>query len=268
MMRFDLPAFTDAFCKRAFCESIDVRVVGAVGTMKFGIIITVFLAISLGLSPSTVFADAEDDELDKALDAVPDIENGKRLFKICSSCHTTEAWGTPDGKYPQLSGQHTTVLLKQLTDIRLGNRDNPEMLPFAQLEVVGGPQGVADVVAYISRLPMNPHPGSGSGKTVKYGRELYESKCARCHGDNGEGDAESFFPRLQGQHYVYLLRQLKWIRDGKRRNVFRGMSRRLKGLTDDDFEAIADYIARLLPPKELLGPHGWKNPDFWQRIDL
>ena len=226
----------------------------------------VVLMIVLILLPVNGYPDAFDSELDQALDAMPDPENGKRVFEICSSCHTTEAWGTPDGKYPQLAGQHDTVLLKQLADIRAGNRDNPEMFPFSRPETVGGPQGLADVTAYISTLPMDPHPGTGSGRNVDNGKELYESECAHCHGDKGEGDDESFFPRIQGQHYAYLLRQLQWIRDGKRRNVFRGMSRRLKKLSDSDFEDIADYVSRLRPPNELLGPQGWKNPDFWQRI--
>ncbi len=224
----------------------------------------VFILVTV---PLTGYTDAADDELEQALDAVPNLENGRRIFKICSSCHTTESWGTPDGKYPQLAGQHHTVLLKQLADIRMGNRDNPEMLPFAQPAVMGGPQGLADVTAYISTLPMDPHPGTGNGKNLAHGKELYERKCGRCHGDNGEGDDESFFPRIQGQHYAYLLRQLEWIRDGKRRNVFRGMSRRLKKLSDADFEDIADYVSRLIPPQDLLAPRGWKNPDFWHQVE-
>ena len=225
------------------------------------------LTLVLVISPLIVFAAAVDEELEQALDATPDLDNGKKIFKICSSCHTTESWGTPDGKYPQLAGQHHTVMLKQLADIRQGNRDNPEMLPFARPEVVGGPQGLADVTAYISTLPMDPHPGIGSGNNLAHGEEVYELECAGCHGYEGEGDDESFFPRLQGQHYAYLLRQLQWIRDGKRRNVYRGMSRRLKKLTDKDFEDIADYVSRLTPPQELLGHQGWKNPDFWQRVE-
>ena len=234
--------------------------------MKNSIWTLLVVAMASALTPIAVFADAEDDGLEQSLDAVPDVKNGKKLFERCAPCHTTEAWGTPDGKFPQLAGQHQTVLLKQLTDIRVGNRDNPEMQPFAQPGVVGGPQGLADIAAYIATLPMDPHPGNGSGRNLARGKELYDKKCARCHGDEGEGDGEIFFPRVQGQHYAYLLRQLQWIRDGKRRNVFPGMSRRLKNLSDEDFEAMSDYISRLKPPKEALGPQGWKNPDFWQRI--
>ena len=215
------------------------------------------------LVPTVIQADADfDEELNQALELEPNIEHGRDLYLICATCHTFESWGIPDGTYPQLAGQHRNVILKQLADIRSGNRDVPQMVPFAQAGLLGGPQGLADVTAYISALPMNPEPGTGPGDNLQHGQDLYENSCEICHGENGEGDDESFFPRIQGQHYNYLLRQLKWIRDGKRRNVYRGMVRRMRRMTDADFEAVADYVSRLSPPKHRLGPPGWKNPDF------
>jgi cytochrome c553 len=83
----------------------------------------------------------------------PDVINGKRVYAVCASCHLPDGWGNHDGVYPQLSGQHATVLMKQLLDIREGRRDNPSMFPFVQERTVGGYQNLADVVAYISTLP-------------------------------------------------------------------------------------------------------------------
>lgn len=210
---------------------------------------------------------AEDDprldrELTLALNLKPNLDNGKVLFRNCVECHTTEAWGSADGAFPQIAGQHRSVIIKQIADIRYGNRDNPDMLPFAQEGSLGGPQGISDVAGYISSLPMNPEPGTGPGSNLERGKKLYKKNCARCHGDNGEGDDEAFFPRIQGQHYAYLLRQLKWMREGKRRNVYRGMVRKMRKMTVADFEAVSDYLSRLLPPRDKLGPPGWKNPDF------
>ncbi|HIJ35182.1 MAG TPA: cytochrome C, partial [Gammaproteobacteria bacterium] len=83
-----------------------------------------------------------------------------------------------------------------------------------------------------------------------------------CHGSNGQGDKKRFFPRLHGQHYAYLLRQLRWIRDGKRRNANPEMARRLGKLKENDLVILADYISRIKPPAEDVAPVGWKNPDF------
>jgi cytochrome c553 len=104
-----------------------------------------------------------DDELSEAMALKGDATKGREIFSICAACHTTEAWGTKDGRYPHLAGQHSSVIIKQLADIRAGNRDNPEMYPLAKEDVLGGPQAIADVAAYIDTLPMNYEPRAGLG---------------------------------------------------------------------------------------------------------
>ncbi len=100
----------------------------------------------------------------EALDALHiegDPEDGEEVYDICAACHQPTGWGDPSGTFPQLAGQHTTVLIKQIADIRAGNRDNPTMYPFAiQIE---GAQDIADVAAYIQTLKMNPNPRIGPG---------------------------------------------------------------------------------------------------------
>lgn len=210
-----------------------------------------------------VSADAPlDDELTLAMAAAPDVESGKQVFKLCVVCHQPNSWGTIDGVYPQLAGQHSSVIIKQIADIRAGNRDNPSMLVIAQEKVMGGPQAIADVTAYIQTLPMTPDTGLGPGNKLGKAERIYFRKCAECHGSNGGGDSVRYFPRIQGQHYAYLLRQLRWIRDGKRRNANSEMMRRVSKMKDSELSILADYISRIKPPAEDLAPKGWKNPDF------
>lgn len=154
------------------------------------------------------------------------------------------------------------MLIKQLTDIREGNRDNPTMYPFALPSEIGGEQSVADVIAYIAKLPMNPENGVGPGTDLVNGEKLFKDNCVRCHGANGEGDEDKFYPRIQGQHYEYLLRQYQWIKAGKRRNANPDMIAQIKNFSDKDTVDVLDYVSRLKPPAEVLGPKGWKNPDF------
>jgi len=63
-------------------------------------------------------------EQDAALTLKPDLENGLEVYEVCSACHLPEGWGTKEGTFPQLAGQHRKVLVKQLADIRALNRDN------------------------------------------------------------------------------------------------------------------------------------------------
>ena len=97
----------------------------------------------------------------EALTLSGDIEEGEEIYTVCAACHQPTGWGDPLGVFPQLAGQHTNVLIKQIADIRAGNRDNPTMYPFAmQIE---GAQDIRDVCAYIQTLKMNPKPRTGPG---------------------------------------------------------------------------------------------------------
>ena len=90
-------------------------------------------------------------EYEEALQLTPNLDNGKKVYKICAVCHEPEGWGLVNGHYPQVAGQLNTVVIKQLADIRARNRDNPTMLPFTSASLLGGVQEIADVSAYIAR---------------------------------------------------------------------------------------------------------------------
>ncbi len=206
-------------------------------------------------------------EEEQALKLKPDHDNGVDVFEVCSACHLTEGWGVKNGTFPQIAGQHREVLIKQLADIRAGNRDNPTMYPFALPESIGDAQSIADVTDYISKLPMNPDNGKGpwAKGTPEYakGEKLFKENCVKCHGDHGQGNGPKFYPRLEGQHYEYMLRQFAWIRDGKRRNANPEMMKQIKNFTDDQEKYVINYVSRIPVEKELLAPSkDWVNPDF------
>ena len=86
---------------------------------------------------------AQEGEKIEALKLKGDKKNGEEAYEICGACHLPSGAGRPDGTFPQLAGQHTTVLIKQMADIRAGLRDNPTMYPFAA--TLTDPQELADV---------------------------------------------------------------------------------------------------------------------------
>jgi cytochrome c553 len=205
---------------------------------------------------------AWDEEREAAMALTPNLENGRKVYESCAVCHTPMGWGMQRGRYPQIAGQHRNVTIKQLTDIRQGNRSNPTMLPFAQMAVLGGPQNIADVAAYIAQLPMTPHNSTGPGRDLDRGEALYKEHCVKCHGQYGEGKNAEFQPRIQGQHYEYLLRQFHHIKSGRRKNTDETMVKQIKGFSERDIVAVVDYTSRLRPPADLSAPSGWRNPDF------
>ena len=193
---------------------------------------------------------AQEGEKIEALKLKGDKKNGEEFYEVCSACHLPSGAGRPDGTFPQLAGQHTTVLIKQMADTRAGLRDNPTMYPFAV--TLTDPQELADVSAYIESLCIptdhGKYEGGDAALQIAKGKELYEKQCLECHGKNGEGDKEKFYPVIAGQHYNYLLRQMTEIREGKRRNANPDMVKVIKPYTDDMLVAISAYQASLKMP--------------------
>lgn len=203
-------------------------------------------------------------EIEKALRLTPDVARGLEIYRECAACHMPEGWGLESGSVPQIAGQHRNVVIKQLADIRAGNRDNVLMVPYSSVERIGGAQAVADVAAYIDTLEISTATRKGPGDNLELGERLYGENCARCHGATGEGNNEIFVPRIQSQIFGYLVRQFEWIRDGKRRNANADMVTQIQGFGDRETKAVLDYVSRLEPPSAMQAPPGWKNPDFEQ----
>lgn len=176
-----------------------------------------------------------------ALEAQP--EAGRDHYAVCAECHLESGFGEPGGTMPQLGGQHRSVLIKQLLDIRTGRRRNPLMAPY--LAGLPDEQAIADVAAHVARLPAKASNGKGAGQDLARGRRLYRASCASCHGAAGEGDASSFTPALRGQHYRYVVRQLIDIAGARRGNGHPGMVAATADLTARDVAAVADFVSRL-----------------------
>ncbi len=221
------------------------------------------LVLALGVCAGAWGWNEPGGEKDIALKLKPDYFRGMEIFRVCAKCHNPKGWGRRDGAFPQIAGQHYNVLIKQLADIRDRTRAAPGMYHMVLPEAIGDAQALTDLSAYIAKLPMNPANGVGPGTHLKRGEALYMDKCQGCHGDNGEGNNEKFYPRIQGQHYRYMLRQFQWIKLGERGNAHPDMVIRIENFSDEDTLAVIDFVSRLKPPKELLAPsRSWKNPDF------
>jgi cytochrome c553 len=70
--------------------------------------------------------------------------------------------------------------------------------------------------------------------------------CASCHGAQGEGTSDVYFPRLAGKPAGYLYNQLVAFRDGRRK--YPPMNYLLEFLPDAYLKEISEYFASLRPP--------------------
>jgi len=188
-----------------------------------------------------------DGDIKAALALPGDIQRGKDAYAECQTCHRSDASGRAKFAIPRLSGQHASVLIKQLMDIRSGLRVNEDMKDY-MLDSDLTLQDFADMAAYLQSLPVSGNIAQGPPELVPRGKTLYADNCAACHGEQGEGRPELFYPMLASQHYSYLLRELDLILNGERGNSNPAMPPILKNFSTDDKQAVAAYLAQLPAP--------------------
>ncbi|MDO5652345.1 MAG: c-type cytochrome [Moraxella sp.] len=198
--------------------------------------------------------------------AVPtaDLAAGKAIADSnCAACHGATGVSVAPAQ-PNLGGQHLTYLYKQLVDFKTGARANGIMK--AQLAGLTQ-QDLANVAAYYAaQTPWLA--GYGNKATTAEATKLYlggdKSRgvipCAGCHSPNGGGNAWAAFPRLGGQHSLYISTQLKLFRaagrddeglmaEQKRTNdsakpTEKGMMQTVAAkLTDKDIRILSDYLS-------------------------
>ena len=206
------------------------------------------LALSLALPLAAPAADAAHRELQWATHAAPDPARGVTLFEQCASCHGADGNGTPDGSFPRIAGQHYSVLLKQLVDFRHGKRWDFRMEEFADRHHLTDTQEVVDVAAFVTQLERGAKRGIGDGSHASEGALIFGARCASCHHADGSGEAARAVPRLAGQHYSYLVRQMYDAVDGRRPTLDRVHAKKIEPLDFQQVRAVADYLSRI----------GWK----------
>ena len=205
-------------------------------------------AIALALMARS--ADAQTDRgteiIERALSAEPDKRHGAQLYRErCASCHGKRAHGSSDPVTPALAGQLPLYLIKQLVDFSEGDRSEPEMHRVIALKQLSTPQAIRDVSSYLTALTGNTRPEVGDGNDLATGKRYYDGLCAFCHGTQGEGNEQHATPSLQGQHYSYLLMQMRRLAIGHRYSVPNEVIDVLEQLPLDTMTAIADYASRL-----------------------
>ncbi|HEY1873243.1 MAG TPA: c-type cytochrome [Steroidobacteraceae bacterium] len=109
---------------------------------------------------------------------------------------------------------------------------------------VNRPQALRDLGAWLSRAPSNRETEQGTGQALAAGKRAYAKACAGCHGVNGEGSDAPIAPALAGQHYSYLLTQLRAFSSGHLAHA-PGLPPTIVGSADEQ-QALADYASRLV----------------------
>ncbi len=181
--------------------------------------------------------------------AAGDAKAGQTKAAMCGACHGADG-NSAAPNFPKLAGQGERYLLKQMNDIKSGNRTVLEM---TGLLTNMSEQDMADIAAYYASQNMSV--GAADPALVKAGEALYRGgklaegmpACTGCHSPDGAGNDAAGFPQLGGQHAQYVAKQLTDFREGNRTNDGDSMMMRAVAakLSNKDIQAISSYIQGL-----------------------
>lgn len=180
--------------------------------------------------------------------AAGDAEAGKTKSAVCLACHGPDG-NSPNPIWPKLAGQHPTYIIKQLTDLKAGDRKDPLMSPMA---APLSEQDIQDLAAYFSSQTQST--GTAAADQVELGEKIYRAgntasgvaACMACHGPTGIGNPAANFPRVSGQHAQYVEKALKDFRSGTRANDAQKMMQGVAAkMTDAEIAAVAQYVQGL-----------------------
>jgi cytochrome c553 len=169
-----------------------------------------------------------------------DAAAGAKKAEVCVECHGPKGNST-QGKYPILAGQTSRYIYLQLKDFKEGRRSHPDMTPMAKDL---SREDMFDLAAYFSgqklvTTPFKPDPA----RAAKGKAKADETLCTMCHLGGFMGQNE--VPRVAGQQYDYVVKQLQDFKARHRTNDGGNMVSVASTLSDEDILNLANYLAGL-----------------------
>ena len=169
-----------------------------------------------------------------------DVAAGKEKSQVCAACHGPDGNST-DPQYPILAGQTWRYLYLQMKDYKEGRRTNEFMTPLMKDM---SKKDMYDLAAYYSEQPHNGQNSKGDPSKLEQGRKVAEAAlCTMCHLGGFKGQNE--VPRVAGQHYEYVRKQLLAFKNKQRTNDAGTMTAYMSDVTPEQIDAVASYVSSL-----------------------
>lgn len=169
-----------------------------------------------------------------------DVDAGRKKADACVACHGPNG-NSADPLIPSLAGQTARYLYLQLRDFREGRRIEPRMDFFiASLTR----QDMFDIAAFFAAQKPRPNAFKADPARAARGKaKADETLCTMCHLGGFMGQNE--IPRVAGQHYEYVVKQMKDFKNYRRTNDAGNMTAVSKTLSDQDIEDLGHYLTSL-----------------------
>src|SRR5262245_46137164 len=169
-----------------------------------------------------------------------DVDAGRKKAEACIPCHGANG-NSIDPQFPILAGQTARYTYLQLRDFQEGRRKAPNMDPFlAKLSR----SDLLDISAFFAAQRLRSPDFKVNEARARRGKAKSEEVlCTMCHLGGFLGQNE--IPRVAGQHYQYIVKQLRDFKARRRDNDAGNMTAVSRTLSDRDIEDLGHYLAGL-----------------------
>lgn len=170
----------------------------------------------------------------QTVDAVP------AKAAVCVACHGPQGRST-QSTFPILAGQSARYMYLELRDFQEGRRGDPLMSPM----VVGLTRDdMHELSDYFAKQKPPVQGFAADPAKARLGKlKADETLCTMCHLGGFAGQNE--VPRVAGQHYDYIVKQLRDFKARARTNDAGSMTSVANTLNDQDIENLANYLVGL-----------------------
>lgn len=190
--------------------------------------------------------------------AAGDAAAGKAKAATCAACHGADG-NSAASAFPKLAGLGGKYLIKQMKDIKSGDRPVAEMTGMLDSS---SEQDIADIAAYYQQQKRALSGAQENKKLLSLGENIYRAgnletgvpACTGCHSPAGNGNAPAGYPALGGQHTQYIAKQLRAFRTaahdeenqtGRKNDESKVMRSVSAHMNDLEIDALANYISGL-----------------------
>lgn len=265
-LRASLEAYTSGARKSGFMQNIAAELSGA----QIAALSDYYAGLPVqSVSPSSP---QPDPALAKRGEMIATEGIRERAIPACANCH--ESAGSKVIGAPHIAGQSATFLRRQLGALRLGGRGSTKSSnswhPMPAVAHDLSDNEIAALADYYSGLkpakaarseqvaqsPQTMLAKSEIKSDVKgdlgTAKELFETRCVKCHANEGRGDPEGGFPNLTIQSTSYVAQSLYSFRTRARPNE--KMLEVIDSLSFDEMTNLANYVNSLTPQPALAKP--------------
>ena len=254
--------WTDYDTFRSKKDQIEVRVLGANANMPLGTklsdadksLLRAWITAGMPYAP----ADASNPTQPPVVTPTPNPMPGPPpIFPApaqvlsCVGCHG-DMGNSTNSLFPKLAGQTQMYLAKQLKDFQDKARADDDAQSFMWPVVPNLSADDINIISayFSSQIPVVNQDPRGDLAKIAAGKNIYDNgipdkgipACLSCHGAQGQGLQN--FPRLAGQHSIYISKQLNYFKSGKRANDST-MPAFTKLMSDDNIEDISEFVNSL-----------------------